>query len=52
MSHANLVLYGAAIPSYDNDKSTDSSHADLDWGGNLDYSNPDNFTNTKDRQRV
>lgn len=52
ISHANLVLYGATIPSYDTDKDNKETE-DLEWGGNLDYDNPNNFTDiSEDRKRI
>lgn len=51
ISHANLVLYGAAIPGSYTDN--ENSRREPEWGGNLDYDNPDNFTNNnEDRQRI
>lgn len=58
ISYANLLLYGKATPSYDTDATSDSaattrSTEDLDWGGAMDYSNPDNFTDiAEDRKRI
>lgn len=54
VSHANLVLFGAAIPSFENEKESDRPNTEnLQWGGKLDYDNPDNFTDTDtDRVRV
>lgn len=54
ISHANLMLYAAAVPPIDtSDKKTGSKDDDdeskernlenLDWGGALDCNNPDNF---------
>lgn len=52
ISHNNLLMYGAATPSYDYE-SRKSDKQDLEWGGVLDGDNPDNFINTKnDRQRI
>lgn len=54
----NILLYGKATPSYDTDNPSDTDTAtrnteDLDWGGAMDYSNPDNFTDiTEDRKRI
>lgn len=45
-------MYGAAIPSYDVGKEKSQSPDDLEWGGSLDYDNPDNFIDTNDRQRI
>ena len=46
------MLYGAAIPSYDTDKDKKKTE-DLEWGGSLDYDNPDNFNDTnEDRKRI
>lgn len=57
VSHNNLLMYAAAIPPLDadNEKQTDSrtNLDDLDWGGKMDMSNPDNFKDQDDqRQRV
>ena len=58
ISYANILLYGKATPSYDTDSPSDTdtttrSTEDLDWGGAMDYSNPDNFTDiTEDRKRI
>lgn len=46
-------MYSAAIPSYDADEKTDDKLEDLDWGGEMDMSNPDNFKDTDNRpQRI
>jgi hypothetical protein len=58
ISYANLLLYGKATPSYDidtpgNTDTTARNTENLDWGGEMDYSNPDNFTDiTEDRKRI
>nr|DAL75656.1 MAG TPA: hypothetical protein [Caudoviricetes sp.] len=58
ISYVNLLLYGKATPSYDIDTPGDTNATtrdteDLDWGGAIDYSNPDNFTDiTEDRKRI
>lgn len=58
ISYANLLLYGKATPSYDivassNTDTTPRNTEDLDWGGAMDYSNPDNFTDiAEDRKRI
>lgn len=46
------MLYGAAIPSYDTNKDERKTD-DLEWGGSLDYDNPNNFNDTnEDRKRI
>lgn len=57
ISHANLLMYAAAIPPLDtaDDKQTNTraNIDDLDWGGKMDMSNPDNFKDQDDqRQRI
>lgn len=50
MSHANLVMLGAAIPSLDTNKET-KADGGIDWDGPLDNSNPDNFSNVNDQRK-
>lgn len=54
MSHANLLLYAKATPDFstpsEKDKTTELE--DLEWGGSLDYDNPDNFIDQPERSRV
>ena len=45
ISHRNLLLYGASIPSLDTDKEKGAKD-ELNWGGPMDWSNPDNFNDT------
>lgn len=57
ISYTNLLMYAAAIPPLDTDgeKQTDARDNldDLDWGGKMDMSNPDNFKDQDDqRQRI
>lgn len=56
ISHTNLLLLAAAIPPFDagdTKEGSATSTEDLDWGGKLDYDNPDNFTDTTaTRQRI
>ena len=54
ISHQNLLLYAAATPSYDTDKEKkEDPKEDLDWGGSLDWSNPENFNDsTNDRIKI
>lgn len=54
ISHANLLLYSAAIPPIDTDgdEVIESNQLDeLDWGGRLDMSNPENFKDTDDQRK-
>lgn len=51
ISHANLMLYAAAIPPIDTsgkstgnkDDNEERNLEDLDWGGAIDCNNPNNF---------
>ncbi len=38
ISYANLIMYGAAVPSFDDEKEDDG------WDEKLNWDNPDNFT--------
>ena len=53
ISHSNLLLYGAATPSYHVDSKTENERnlEDLDWGGVIDYDNPNNFTDLSDEPK-
>lgn len=54
MSHANLLLYAKATPDYTatTEKDAETNLDDLEWGGSLDYDNPDNFIDLPERSRI
>lgn len=54
ISYQNLLLYAAATPSYDTNKEKkEGQNEDLEWGGPLDWSNPENFNDsTNDRMKI
>lgn len=44
ISYANLVMYGAAVPSFDDEKD--------DWDDSIDANNPDNFKNSDEDEFI
>jgi hypothetical protein len=44
ISYANLIMYGAAVPSFDDEKD--------DWDDSIDANNPDNFKNSDEDEFI